>query len=107
VQKDKNVFKLEDLPVQRFAESLGLPGAPKIKFLKKEIAKKKKNLSYIAANTTSQEQTSKTALSEDETGESDEDAEDLSVHSLSDEEEEPSSAVTNSQASDKVRERSI
>jgi len=31
--------------VDRFAESLGLPGTPKIKFLNKEIAKKKKNAS--------------------------------------------------------------
>ena len=31
--------------MDRFAESLGLPGTPKIKFLNKEIAKKKKNAS--------------------------------------------------------------
>lgn len=33
--------------MDRFAESLGLPGAPKIKFLGKEIAKKKKNASRV------------------------------------------------------------
>ncbi|CAH2351786.1 ATP-dependent RNA helicase Dbp4p [[Candida] railenensis] len=32
VQKDKEVFKLDELPSEKFAESLGLPGAPKIKF---------------------------------------------------------------------------
>lgn len=45
LHKDKSIFKLEELPVERFAESLGLPGVPKIKFLSKEIAKKKKNAS--------------------------------------------------------------
>jgi hypothetical protein len=41
LHKDKSIFKLEELPVERYAESLGLPGMPKIKFLSKEIAKKK------------------------------------------------------------------
>ena len=35
LQKNKVIFKVEDLPVDRYAASLGLPGAPKIKFLKK------------------------------------------------------------------------
>lgn len=47
VHKDKSIFKLSELPVQRFAESLGLPGAPKIKFLDREIAKQKKNASRM------------------------------------------------------------
>ncbi|GLB39922.1 putative RNA helicase [Lyophyllum shimeji] len=51
LHKDKSIFKLDELPVQRFAESLGLPGAPKIKFLNKEIAKMKKNASRIAETT--------------------------------------------------------
>jgi ATP-dependent RNA helicase DDX10/DBP4 len=45
LHKDKSIFKLAELPVERFAESLGLPGAPKIKFLSKEVAKQKKNKS--------------------------------------------------------------
>lgn len=45
LHKDKSVFKLDALPVDRFAESLGLPGTPKIKFLNREIAKAKKNAS--------------------------------------------------------------
>ncbi|KAH9931522.1 DEAD-domain-containing protein [Fomitopsis serialis] len=45
LQKDKSVFKVDELPVERFAESLGLPGMPKIKFLSRELAKKKKNAS--------------------------------------------------------------
>ena len=32
------MFKLDELPLERFAESLGLPGAPKVKFLKKQSA---------------------------------------------------------------------
>ncbi|QLQ81043.1 hypothetical protein HG537_0E03980 [Torulaspora globosa] len=31
IQKDKEVFEFEDLPTEEFAQSLGLPGAPKIK----------------------------------------------------------------------------
>ncbi|KAG6898320.1 hypothetical protein C0992_011912 [Termitomyces sp. T32_za158] len=47
LHKDKSIFKVNELPVQRFAESLGLPGAPKIKFLDREIAKQKKNASRV------------------------------------------------------------
>lgn len=49
-QKNKEIFKLEELPLERFAESLGLPGAPKVKFLNKEIAKRKKNASHEVLN---------------------------------------------------------
>ncbi|KAF9492663.1 DEAD-domain-containing protein [Pleurotus eryngii] len=49
LQKNKSVFKLEGLPIQRFAESLGLPGVPKIKFLSKELAAQKKNASRTVA----------------------------------------------------------
>lgn len=49
LHKDKAIFKVDELPADRFAESLGLPGAPKIKFLGKEIAKKKKNASRTVA----------------------------------------------------------
>ncbi|CUS23654.1 LAQU0S11e01244g1_1 [Lachancea quebecensis] len=31
IQKDKEVFKFEELPTEEYANSLGLPGAPKIK----------------------------------------------------------------------------
>lgn len=46
LQKDKSIFKLDELPAERFAASLGLPGAPKIKFLTKDAAKKQKNTSH-------------------------------------------------------------
>lgn len=48
LQKDKSIFKVAELPAERFAEALGLPGMPKIKFLTKEMAKKRKNASYAA-----------------------------------------------------------
>ena len=43
IQKDKDVFKLNELPLEEFSASLGLPGAPKIKFLKGDNAKSLKN----------------------------------------------------------------
>jgi ATP-dependent RNA helicase DDX10/DBP4 len=51
VQKDKGIFKLDKYPLEEYAASLGLPGAPKIKFLKAdaEEVKKRKNASRQAA----------------------------------------------------------
>ena len=45
LQSDKEVFQLEKLPLEEFASSLGLPGAPRIKFLKADSdeVKKRKN----------------------------------------------------------------
>ncbi|KAF3936050.1 hypothetical protein ABW20_dc0102076 [Dactylellina cionopaga] len=43
IQKDREIFDLEKLPLPEFATSLGLPGAPRIKFLKGEDAKSRKN----------------------------------------------------------------
>lgn len=45
IQKDKDVFKVDDLPSDKFAESLGLPGAPKIKIKGGQGNKEKKNAS--------------------------------------------------------------
>ncbi|KAF9428715.1 ATP-dependent RNA helicase dbp4 [Podila epigama] len=39
LQKDKTVFDVHALPAEEFAASLGLPGAPKIKFVAKSQAK--------------------------------------------------------------------
>ncbi|KAK6431490.1 ATP-dependent RNA helicase dbp4 [Oleoguttula sp. CCFEE 5521] len=51
VQKDKTIFKLDSYPLEEYAASLGLPGAPRIKFLKAdaEDVKRKKNASRQAA----------------------------------------------------------
>lgn len=45
VQPDKDVFKLDELPAEKYAESLGLPGAPKIKIKGSGTNKEKKNQS--------------------------------------------------------------
>lgn len=48
LQSDKNVFKIDDLPLEEFAESLGLPGAPKLKINANAAAdaKRKKNVPH-------------------------------------------------------------
>ena len=43
IQKDKDIFKINGLPLEEFSASLGLPGAPRIKFLKGDNAKQLKN----------------------------------------------------------------
>ncbi|KAI9842505.1 MAG: ATP-dependent RNA helicase dbp4 [Sclerophora amabilis] len=43
MQKDKEIFKIDQLPLEEFSASLGLPGAPRIKFLKGDNAKQLKN----------------------------------------------------------------
>lgn len=44
VQKDKDIFDVKKLDLEAFASSLGLPGAPKVKFIKGEDANKRKNM---------------------------------------------------------------
>ncbi|KAJ7757113.1 P-loop containing nucleoside triphosphate hydrolase protein [Mycena metata] len=83
LHKDKSIFKLAELPAERFAESLGLPGAPKIKFLSKEMAKLKKNKSRAVEDAQAEilkEKAEAEADSEDSGDEGD-------VHESSDEEE--------------------
>ncbi len=43
LQKDKEVFRINDIDLEGFAASIGLPGTPKIKFQKGDDAKKLKN----------------------------------------------------------------
>jgi ATP-dependent RNA helicase DDX10/DBP4 len=43
VQKDKEIFHIDKLPLEDFAASLGLPGAPRIKFLAGDDPKARKN----------------------------------------------------------------
>ncbi|EJD51882.1 DEAD-domain-containing protein [Auricularia subglabra TFB-10046 SS5] len=49
LQKDKDIFMVAELPAEKFAASLGLPGAPKIKFLKSAKEKKNAQLAELAA----------------------------------------------------------
>jgi ATP-dependent RNA helicase DDX10/DBP4 len=43
---DKSIFKVDGLPVEAFAASLGLAGVPKIKFLSRAQAKERKNAQH-------------------------------------------------------------
>ncbi|KAJ2895656.1 ATP-dependent RNA helicase dbp4, partial [Coemansia aciculifera] len=59
LQKNKSVFSVDSLPLDEFAESLGLPGAPKIKFVKRAGAVAGKNKSYEFDNLLSPEEREK------------------------------------------------
>lgn len=48
VQKDKEVFKINEYDLEGYAASMGLPGAPKIKFQKGDSAKLHKNAPRVA-----------------------------------------------------------
>lgn len=50
VQKDKEIFDIKKLSLEEFASSLGLPGAPRIKFIKGDDTKERKNSSWKMAH---------------------------------------------------------
>jgi ATP-dependent RNA helicase DDX10/DBP4 len=56
LQHDKSIFKVEELPVEAFADSLGLAGAPKIRFLSRAQAKERKNASHAVAPSQSEDE---------------------------------------------------
>ncbi|CAK7240724.1 MAG: ATP-dependent RNA helicase dbp4 [Sporothrix thermara] len=56
LQKDKEVFKLDELDLEGFARSLGLAGAPQIKFRKGEDLKKLKNQSRAMLSSGSEDE---------------------------------------------------
>ena len=55
IQRDKEIFKLRELPLEEFSASLGLPGAPKIKFLKGDSAKSLKNAPRVSLSSSEDE----------------------------------------------------
>ena len=55
IQKDKGVFKLSELPLEEYSASLGLPGAPRIKYLKGDNAKTLKNAPRQAVSSSEDE----------------------------------------------------
>ena len=55
LQKDKEIFNLDGLPLEEYSASLGLPGAPKIKFMKGEDSKRKKNTPRQAVSSSEDE----------------------------------------------------
>ncbi|OCH87503.1 DEAD-domain-containing protein [Obba rivulosa] len=85
LHKDKSIFKVDQLPVERFAQSLGLPGMPKIKFLTKELAKKKKNAMRQGADAAQTNTETRGDRRGAEAVESDDES--MSEHSSSEEEE--------------------
>ncbi|KAJ5718495.1 ATP-dependent RNA helicase dbp4 [Penicillium malachiteum] len=56
VQKDKDVFNIKELSLEDYANSLGLPGAPRIKFIKGDDTKERKNASWRMAHLSSDEE---------------------------------------------------
>ncbi|KAK9469193.1 P-loop containing nucleoside triphosphate hydrolase protein [Lipomyces arxii] len=50
IQKDREIFKFDDIPFEEYAQSLGLPGTPQIKFQTKNQAKQRKNASQSAVS---------------------------------------------------------
>ncbi|ESK87527.1 dead box rna helicase [Moniliophthora roreri MCA 2997] len=69
LHKDKSIFKLTEYPINAFAESLGLPGTPKIKFLGKEMAKQKQKKNADRSAKAAKDEALK-GMEEDEDGES-------------------------------------
>ena len=93
LQKDKKTFKLDDLPLDKYAASLGLAGTPKIKFVGKQQAAAKKNKARDLAKLKAA--AGKAAVisdNEEASIASDEDASDIDASSSEDEEHEASTA---------------
>ena len=55
LQKDKEVFKVEDIPLDEFAEGLGLPTVPHVKFIPGDKLKQAKNAPHPAAESSDEE----------------------------------------------------
>ena len=55
VQPDKTIFNIKELKLEDLAASLGLPGAPRIKFIKGDNTKERKNASWKMAHLSSDE----------------------------------------------------
>ncbi|WWC65167.1 uncharacterized protein I303_107781 [Kwoniella dejecticola CBS 10117] len=90
IQKDKSVFKLSDLPAEAFAESMGLPGAPQIKFAEQKAAKvrggTKKDVEPEAEAVEEIEERAVVGSDEESDAENDEDEEGDATESEEDEE---------------------
>ncbi|KAJ9114255.1 hypothetical protein QFC22_005707 [Naganishia vaughanmartiniae] len=101
IQKDKSVFKLSEMPIEAYAASLGLPGAPQIKFIMNAKSQKNQMRAGQKADVevdggvvvnAAQEEETETRLAEgvpeQEVGDSDEDEEDVEESGSEEEEEE-------------------
>lgn len=65
LQKDKETFDVLALPLEKYAEALGLPGAPKVKFVREAAAAKKKAEYKARALAAKEEVTSEAQDAED------------------------------------------
>jgi ATP-dependent RNA helicase DDX10/DBP4 len=61
LQKDKDVFKLDDLPLEEFAEALGLPTVPHVKFIPGDKLKQAKNAPHPVIDSSDDEHKKSTA----------------------------------------------
>ncbi|GAA5895787.1 RNA-dependent ATPase HCA4 [Sporobolomyces salmoneus] len=77
LQKDKETFDVSTLPLEEYAASLGLAGAPKIKFVSKQEASSKKN-KVRQVEDLKKELEEKSADEDDESDEEESDEEDES-----------------------------
>lgn len=77
VHHDKAIFKVEGLPIEAFAASLGLAGAPKIRLLSRAQAKERKNASHAPAAQSEDEEDLHSSGSADDSDERGSDVEDM------------------------------
>ncbi|KAJ3127345.1 ATP-dependent RNA helicase dbp4 [Nowakowskiella sp. JEL0407] len=70
LQSNKEIFDVQKLPLEEYAESLGLPGAPQIKFMKKVT---KSNVFGTKVTTTPKDEKEIEETSSESEGESDDD----------------------------------
>lgn len=71
LQKDKNIFDLSEYPAEEFAASLGLPGAPQIKFGTQKVKEKKRGGDEAAVAVVEAIETEREVVASDDEDESD------------------------------------
>lgn len=65
LHKNKDIFKVGDVPLKEFAAALGLPGAPKVKFVKKDTSIK--NAQHVVPSMPDEDGTDGESSDEEET----------------------------------------
>ncbi|WRT70571.1 ATP-dependent RNA helicase DBP4 [Kwoniella shivajii] len=95
IQKDRSIFKFSELPAEAFAESMGLPGAPQIKFAEQKAVKVKGGSKKDEKNNEEEEVLERGVVGsdeesegEDEEGSEDEDKSEEEVEETASEDEE-------------------
>lgn len=67
LQKNRDIFKVGEMPLKDFAAALGLPGAPKVKFANKNTTALKKNTQHVVAPTAVEDPSEDESSDEEET----------------------------------------